>query len=98
MIGIDVILTELEANNTGLSAIYLNRTEEEGARPASGSDLRPAASEGYMQLSNVVEAAVNFLPNDTNTKLFNSMDELRRKFAPLASGSKDNPTGNTPTA
>lgn len=91
VIGVDVVLSELEVNNTGLSAIYLDRTEEDGARPASGSDLRPAAAESYAQLCNVVETAVNFLPNDTNIKLFNSMDELRRKFAPLASGGKDKP-------
>lgn len=95
IIEIDVFLTELEANNTEQATIYLDRNEEIGARPASGSDLRPAAAESYAQLCDVVETAVNFMPNDTLIKLFNSMDALRRKFAPLAGGDKDKPTDET---
>ena len=96
LVGITQFLDELEVSNNELVNIYLNRNEETGARGASGSDLRPAVSDSYAQLCSAVEQAVNFTPNDTNVTLFNNMDALRRKYAPLATGGKDKPAPDAP--
>lgn len=95
LVGIMQFLNELEASNNELKSVYLDRNEETGARGTSSSDLRPAVSDSYAQLCSAVEQAVNFTPNDTNVTLFNSMDALRRKFAPLATGGKDKPEDDT---
>lgn len=94
-VGIAEFMNELEVSNNELVSIYLNRNEETGARGASSSDLRPAAVDSYVQLCSAVEQAVNFTPNDTNVTLFNSMEALRKKYAPLAAGSKAKPADET---
>jgi hypothetical protein len=95
--GVLDMITELEATNIELGNKFLERNEEHGNRPESGSDLRPAAAESYAQFCTVVEQAVNFTPNDELIKLFNNMDELRRRYSLLASDNKDKPT-DTPKA
>jgi len=95
--GVLDIITELETSNTQLGTKFLERNEEQGNRPESGSDLRPAAAESYTQFCTVVEQIVNFTPNDELIKLFNNMDELRRRYSLLASDNKDKPT-DTPKA
>lgn len=91
MISINVPLTDLKGNNDSLTSLYLARTEEEGGRGTSGTDLRPAANEGYVQFCNVIEQAVNLLPNAELNTLFNSMDALRVKAHALISKTKDKP-------
>ena len=94
-LGIANLFNELEVSNNQLISTYLTRNNEIGNRSESGSDLRPAAETGYADLCNVVEQAVNFTPNLVIQTLFNDMDALRRKFAPLASGGKDKPEDDT---
>ena len=94
--GINPIMTELEAMNEKLASLYLLRNEEIGNRGASGTDLRPAAEEGYVQFCNVVEQSVNYTPNDVLITLFNSMDALRRKYSSLTSDGKDKPDTDEP--
>jgi hypothetical protein len=97
-LGIDALFTELEASNTELNATYLERNKEIGNRSESGSDLRPEAETAYIDLCNMVEQAANFTPSPVLQTLFNDMDALRRKYAPLATGGKDKLTDTTPTA
>jgi len=78
-IGVDTAMNELKTINTNQQALYLTRNQEVGGRAASGTDLRPGANESYTQLCNVVEQAVNLMPNESLLTLFNNMDQLRVK-------------------
>ncbi|HJV78496.1 MAG TPA: DUF6261 family protein, partial [Paludibacter sp.] len=91
-IGVAALFTELEVSNVELTTTYLARNNEIGKRSESGSDLRPAVETGYTDLCNAVEQTVNFMPSPVLLALFNDMDALRRKYAPLATESKDKPT------
>ena len=94
-IGVAALFTELEAANAELTATYLTRNNEIGNRSESGTNLRPAAETGYTDLCNAVEQAVSFTPSPVIQTLFNDMDALRRKYAPLATGGKDKPADTT---
>jgi len=95
-IGINIPMNDLKVNNTSLASLYLTRNEEVGGRGTSGTDLRPAANEGYVQFCNVIEQSVNLMPNETLVTLFNSMDALRTKAHALITKTKDKPE-ETPT-
>jgi len=97
-IGVNVPMDELKVNNTSLASLYLTRNEEVGGRGASGTDLRPAANEGYVQFCNVIEQSVNLMPNDTLVTLFNNMDALRVKSHALISKTKDKPEETSASA
>jgi hypothetical protein len=77
-IGIDALMIQLEADNARLSSIYFKRNEEVGSRPASGTHLRPAANESYMQFCTAIEQAARYTPNDELLWLFHNMDQLRK--------------------
>jgi len=97
-IGVNVPMEELNVNNTSLASLYLARNEAVGGRGASGTDLRPAANDGYVQFCNVIEQSVNLMPNDTLITLFNNMDALRVKAHTLISKGKDKPEDTSATA
>jgi hypothetical protein len=84
-LGIANLFNELEVFNNQLISTYLTRNNEIGNRSETG----------YADLCNVVEQAVNFTPSPVLQTLFNDMDALRRKFAPLATGDKNKPTDTT---
>lgn len=88
-IGINTVVAELKASNTTFTALYLQRNEEVGGRGTSGTDLRPAALDGYVQFCTVMEQLVNLMPNEAVVTLFNSMDELRVKAHALIATGKD---------
>lgn len=83
IIGITTQLSELETENNSLGEVYLERNVEVSGRQESGSNLRQPASESYQIFCNVIEMAVNLIPNSTFLNLFNNMDELRKKFHAL---------------
>ena len=97
-LGMVGLFTELEASNKDLTSTYLARNSEIGNRSDSGSDLRSDAETDYTDLCGMVEQAVNFTPSPELLTLFNDMDALRRKYAPLATGDKEKPTDDTPKA
>jgi len=97
IINIDVLMTELETDNTKLSVVYKIRTTDTGNRKTSSTDLRPATTENYVMFCNIVEQAVNLMPNDALLSLFNTLNELRKKYNALISKPKDKGK-NTPTA
>ncbi len=88
LIEVDVPMMELKMNNSNLFSLYMTRNEETGGRAASGTDLRPAANETYVQFCNVMEQLVNLMPNDAILSLFNSMEALRIKAHALLSKPK----------
>ncbi|NVN95368.1 MAG: hypothetical protein HXX18_08820 [Bacteroidetes bacterium] len=87
-IGVDTLFAEFETDNHKLSSIYKTRNEEVSQRSTSGTDLRPAASESYQQFCTVLEQAVNLTPKPALIKLFNSIDELRKKHHALLPNAK----------
>jgi len=93
LIGIDGYLTELEASNNNLNALYQKRNSEVAANVGdSASGLKPDLVWVYDQFCNIVEMSANFTPSDTFTTLFNEMETLRKKYrvlVPTSSGSDD---------
>ena len=87
-IGIDTLIAEFETDNQNFGTIYKSRNEEISQRETSSSDLRPAASQSYHQFCNVLEQAVNLTPNPSLIKLFNNIDELRKKYHALRHNAK----------
>jgi len=95
-IGVDMLMNELEANNAALSITFKARELEDGKQGASGSDLRPAATDSYNRFCSIIEQAVNFTPNQAILELFIKMDMLRKRYHALQSGGKDK--GTAPSA
>jgi hypothetical protein len=95
LIGVDVLIDELDTDNNSLREVYETRTVDTGNREASSTDLRPPTTESYMQFCSIIEQTVNLTPNESIVTLFNTMDELRRKHSALIQKPKDN--GTTPT-
>jgi hypothetical protein len=95
-IGIDMLMTELEANNANLKTTFKARELEEGRQAPSGSDLRPAATDSYNRFCSIIEQAVNFTPSPALLNLFVKMDMLRKRYHALQSGGKD--IGDAPSA
>jgi len=95
-IGVDILMNELEANNTALSVTFKARLLEDGKQGASGSDLRPAATDSYNRFCSIIEQAANFTPNPAILDLFIKMDMLRKRYHALQSSGKDK--GDAPSA
>jgi hypothetical protein len=91
-IGISQMMTELETANTMFNQVYQNRLVQEAASegPAATS-LRAAATKSYAQFCMAVEQAVNFMPTEVLTTLFNQLDELRKTYARLVHTKEEEP-------
>jgi len=89
IIGMDMQMVELETSNNNLIVLFDARNQEISERKASGSVLRPVASESYKLFCTAVEHAVNFTPNDSLITLFNGMNELRKRYHALIPNKKD---------
>jgi len=89
VIGVDTIITELEITNSKLEKLFLDRNFEVGSRPASGTDLRPAANESYMQFCIAIEQAAYYTPNDDLIRLFGQMNQYRKITHKLMAGKKN---------
>lgn len=90
-LGIDNLFDKLDLKNMGLNTIYQDRTTEYAERDVAASEFKPAAVAAYIQFCTSIEQAFNFAPNDTNTALFNKMDEYRKKYHALETGKGDTP-------
>jgi hypothetical protein len=95
-IGIDMLMTELEANNANLKTTFKARELEDGKQAPSGSDLRPAATDSYNRFCSIIEQADNFTPNPAILDLFIKMDMLRKRYHALQTSGKDK--GTAPSA
>lgn len=89
VISVDNLMNELEMDNNALMDVYKTRTTDSGNRESSSTDLRPAATESYVQFCTIIEQIVNLMPNDQLISLFNSMNELRKKHNALIPKNKD---------
>ena len=85
---IDALISELEATNANLHKIYFDRLDEVGNRPASGTNLRPAANDSYMQFCTAIEQAARYTPNDEVIELFHVMNVYRKTAHKLLAGKK----------
>ena len=94
VIGVNKLMTELETTNLKLEKIYLDRNTEVGSRPVSGTHLRPAANDSYMQFCTAIEQAARYTPNDELHSLFNQMNELRKTTHKLVAGKKKEVSNN----
>jgi hypothetical protein len=88
VIGIDAIISRLEATNAKLEKIYFDRNTEKSGLPASGTELRPAVNESYMQFCTAIEQAARYTPNDELLFLFCEMDMYRKEAHRLMAGKK----------
>lgn len=92
-IGIATLLTELGTVNTDYETLYLTRNSQEGVKMSSpsASSLKSAVVKSYNQFCMVIEQAYNLTPNASITSLFNNMEELRTKYAVLATKKAEEP-------
>lgn len=83
-IGILPMMEGLAGSNSDYKEVYQIRLMQEAAAegPAATS-LRAAATKSYGQFCISVEQAVNFMPSEVLTTLFNQLDELRKTYARL---------------
>ena len=93
-IGIDSIVTQLQTTNAELEKIFSDRIEETSSRPASGTELRPAANESYMQFCTAIEQAARYTPNNEVIELFNVMNVHRKTAHKLLARKKKEVSNN----
>lgn len=98
-IGIAQMMTELEMSNTQFNTLYQNRLMQNASvEGPSATSLRAAATKSYEQFCISVEQAVNFMPTDALTILFNQLDELRKTYARLIHTKQEEPEPSTTEA
>jgi len=83
LINIDTLIPELETKNIAFGKVYKDRNLEISEREESGTELRKAATDDYQIFCNVIELAADLIPNADIKKLFNQMEELRKKYHAL---------------
>ena len=82
-IGLTTIFIELKTANTNLESIYNLRNNEIGTRTESSSQLRPVVIDNYQKFCELIELAIEFLPNKDLINMFKKMEELRVKYHAL---------------
>lgn len=98
-IGITQMMTEFEMSNTQFNTLYQNRLMQNASvEGPSATSLRAAATKSYEQFCTSVEQAVNFMPTDALTILFNQLDELRKTYARLIHTKQEEPEPSTTEA
>ena len=96
IIGINDMLTELETVNIEFDTLYKARNDEQATQTSpSATNLKSATIKSYEQFCIAIEQAVNFMPNDNLTLLFNKMDDLRKKYSLLVSKTEKEETTTT---
>jgi len=84
IIGVDLLLTELEIINNTYDALYKLRIFREAIQPDETlSEQKSELCNNYMGFCEIVEQSLNLLPNDILFMLFNKMNELRQKYSIL---------------
>jgi hypothetical protein len=84
VIGIDGMMTALEAANAELAAAYDTRSRDIALKKGpSASSLKAAVVKSYEEFCVAVEQAVNFTPSESLDMLFNQLDNLRVTYSKL---------------
>jgi len=92
IVGVDLLLNELEILNDTYDALYKLQIFQEAALPdLSLSEQRSELCNNYLRFCDIIEQTVNFLPNDIIIRLFNKMGELRQKYFAILSENIDEP-------
>jgi hypothetical protein len=95
-IGISQMMEGLAESNNAFEEVYQNRlTQEAVAEGPAATSLRAAATKSYVHFCTSIEQAVNFMPSEVLTTLFNQLDELRKTYARLVHTEDEDP-GETP--
>jgi len=97
-LGVDAIILEIETANIKFNALYNQRLADEASREWSASAQKATVCSSYAEFSNAIEQQVNFAPNEDSIKLFNQLEELRKKYQNLGAKGKDEPEPETPKA
>jgi hypothetical protein len=83
-IGITGKLASLKASNNRVETLYNSRTASNASNSGpSASSLKADAAISYNQFSYLVELANVLTPSDTLKTLFNNMEQVRKKYAPI---------------
>lgn len=81
IVGVDLLLTELETINSTYDALYKLRIVQEAIlNDETFKEQKSELCNSYSRFCDVLEQAVNFKSNDILLMLFNGMDELRQKY------------------
>lgn len=95
---VDGIMLEIETANIKFNALFNQRLADEASRESSASTQKATVCASYAEFSYALEQQVNFAPNDNSIKLFNQLEELRKKYQNFGAKGKDDPEPETPKA
>ena len=91
-IGISTMMEGLALSNSNYEEVYqLRLVQEAAAEGPAATSLRAAATKSYTQFCTSIEQAVNFMPTEVLTTLFNQLDELRKTYARLVHTNEERP-------
>jgi len=89
-IGIYEFMNELGQVNATYSELYMKRNQELAEKLGTcSSDMKPIVAKDYDNFCTAIEQMANYTPSDAIIKLFNEMEELRKKYSPIANHPKD---------
>ncbi len=97
-LSVDSIMLEIETANIKFNALFNQRLADEANRESSASAQKTTVCASYAEFSNALEQQVNFAPNENSIKLFNQLEELRKKYQNFGAKGKDEPEPETPKA
>ena len=88
VVAVDELITEWAELNVRFLEVFQAREAEISSRAPSGTNLRPAANESYMQLCTAIEQAANYTSSDELLLLFDQMNLLRKRTHKLMTAKK----------
>lgn len=98
ILGLTTKFDSMKTSNTLLKTLYNTRTSASAAKAGTAASvLKANVANSYSQFCYLVELAHVLTPSDTLTTLFNNMEQLRKKYAPLYNISNDDEEEATDT-
>ena len=88
-LALNTMIAEFETSNKAFDVIYSQRLANDAAHELSASEQKKAVCNTFTEFCNALEQAANFTPNESVLKLFNNINELRRKYHGLEPAGKD---------
>ena len=88
-LAVDTMIAEFETSNKAFDVIYNQRLANDAAHELSASEQKKAICNTFTEFCNALEQAANYMPNESVLKLFNNINELRRKYHTLEPVGKD---------
>jgi len=88
-LALNTMIAEFETSNKTFDLIYNQRLANDAAHELSASEQKKTICNTFNEFCNALEQASNYTPNESVLKLFNNINELRRKYHALEPTGKD---------